>query len=166
MSQRELKTRQLALHGPEAGQGSSLPPRQLGRVDGAPRCGDLPPRAGADVSGPDQRADLLDEQTVHGREDAEVAADALELGVVDVERRRGQPRPHAHTRSSLKLPREPQVDVGADGYRSRREPRRRTSVRARLDRVDHDGGGAQDPDALDGRAEQALGLCGIRPPQR
>ena len=54
--------------------------------------GDFPPRAGADVSGPHQRADLLDEKTVHGGEDPEVAAEALELGVVDLERGRGQPR--------------------------------------------------------------------------
>ena len=121
---------------------------------------DLPPRAGAHVSRPGQRADLLDEETVDRREDAEVAADGLELGVADVERRRGQPPVHAHTRSPLKLPREPQVDVCADGHRSRREPRRRASVRARLDRVDHEGGRAEDPDALDRRAEQALGLRG------
>ena len=63
--QRELETRQFALHGPEASQDASLPPRQLSRVDGAPRRSDLRPRAGADVSRPHQRADLLDEETVH-----------------------------------------------------------------------------------------------------
>ena len=66
----------------------------------------------------------------------------------------------------MKLPREAQVDVGADGYPLRRKPRRRMSVGARLDRVDYHRVGAQEPDALDGCAEQSLGLSGIRPPQR